>query len=162
MTITDPTSFERSLEEAERACFDALVTVLGLTAGKNAYIGLSDGNPDCMVFDIGYIQTGDMTAFKGTVFHFRASADFYSRNRQNLQRFLMRTVSVLPISPDNPDAQERLNGGNVVHFRIAPETQAVSDITTTTVKMGKDGKETPTFTATVSFDVVFVTGAREE
>lgn len=159
--MTEPTSFETSLEEAERACFDELVRVLKLRTGVNAYIGISDGNPDCMVFDIGYIQTGEMTAFPASNYHFRASAEFYSRNRTTLQRTLMRLLEAMPIGHEfSPDSV--LADTNVVNFRIAPETNAVGQITTTAVQMGKDGKTVPTFTATVLFDVVFLTGERDE
>ena len=69
----EPTEYETALELAENSCFAYLNEILGLEEQVTAFISCrARGVLDCMVFDIGEIQTGDVTSFKAKNFHWRA------------------------------------------------------------------------------------------
>ena len=87
---------------------------------------------------------------------YRAQLDLYRRDRTALQRDIMRILQALPIGADNNSEAELRETSNVLNFRVAPEPNAVTSITTTDVSPDKDAKQIPCWTATVVFDVVFV------
>lgn len=145
--------FEESLTAAEIACKNALHSLFDRVESKRA---TNPGMPDCNVFDIGYVATGDTLTFPSSAYHFRAALDLYRRDRTELQRAIMRILATLPINEDNNIEANLRETSNVVHFRVAPETNAVTAITTTNVNPDKDAKPIPTYTVTVSFDVVFM------
>lgn len=159
--MTDPSTFEASLGEAEDACFDALCRILDIRPGVSAFIGANDGRPDCMVFDIGALQTGDMTTYRAERFHFRGQADLYNRNRRKLQVWLMRIVAGLPVQRFGGTESFLRADTNVIQFRVVPEPTAVSAVTSADIETGTAGKKIPTFAATVTFDIVFKAGARD-
>ena len=154
--------FETALEEAELACFEFLCDALGMKQeDRTAFVGVRGaGGVDCMVFDIGHLQTGDSTCFPAGVYHWRASADFFDRDRSRLQRTLMRLLGELPIGHDWRCSHAVRRDSCVRQFRIAPETNAVSDITTQSIEPRKGAANVDVFAATVQFDVVFHAGAR--
>ena len=159
--MTDPSTFEASLGEAEDACFEALCRILDLRAGATAFIGANDGRTDCMVFDIGALQTGDMTTYRAERFHFRGQADLYNRNRRTLQAWLMRIVAALPVQRHGGTESHLRADTNVVQFRVVPEPTAITAVTSTDIETATNGKKIPTFTATVTFDIVFRAGVRD-
>ena len=159
--MTDPSTFEASLGEAEDACFEALCRILDLRAGVTAFIGANDGRPDCAVFDIGTLQTGDMTTYRAERFHFRGQADLYNRNRRTLQAWLMRIVAALPVQRHGGTESFLRAETNVLQFRVVPETSAISGITSADIETATAGKKIPTYTATVTFDIVFRAGVRD-
>lgn len=153
--MNPPYSYEGSLAQAEEACFNCIASVLELDIGKTATIGISKGMPEAAVFDIGHLAIGDTMAFPAFAHCFRASLELYNRDRSALQGWIMRLLSTFPVNRwYNADAAVR-EDANVLHFRVAPETGAVSKITTTTVSNSNSG-EVPTWVATVLFDVVFI------
>ena len=157
------TTFDESLTTAELSCFAMLCTRLGLDAGANAFVSVRGENAaDCIVFDIGYVQTGDTLAFDAEQFHFRASADIYGRSRAEVQKWIMRLVRAFPVGaqyqPDSPLRED----SNVLEFRIAPETKAIGPVLTQEIQTKAGGAKIPVFCATVLFDVVFATGPRDE
>lgn len=153
----EPSDFENSMTEAEAACFQCLCELLGYEPQVNAFISCrARGALDCMVFDIGGMESGDVTTFKAKNYHWRGSADFYSRDRAALQRILMRLVQRFPIAPS-----ERLLDSNVRHFRIAPEKNGVGAISTQEIETYAGGAKTAVFCSTVQFDIVFSAGDRE-
>ncbi len=159
--MTDPSTFEASLGEAEDACFEALCRILDLRAGVSAFIGANDGRTDCIVFDIGALRTGDQMAYRAGRFHFRGQADLYNRNRRTLQAWLMRIVAALPVQRHGGTESFLRSGTNVVQFRVAPEASAISGVTSADIETATAGKKIPAFTATVAFDIVFRAGVRE-
>ena len=159
--MTDPSTFEASLGEAEDACFEALCRILDLRAGVNAFIGANDGRADCLVFDIGALQTGDQTTYRAVRFHFRGQADLYNRNRRKLQAQLMRIVAGLPVQRHGGTESFLRADTNVLQFRVVPETSAISAVKSAEIETATAGKKIPTFTATVTFDIVFRTGVRD-
>lgn len=159
--MTDPSTFEASLGEAEDACFEALCRILDLRAGVNAFIGANDGRTECAVFDIGALQTGDQTTYRAQRFHFRGQVDLYNRNRRTLQAWLMRIVAGLPVQRHGGTESFLRTDTNVVQFRVAPEATAISAITSADIETATAGKKIPTFTATVTFNIVFRAGLRE-
>ena len=158
--MTDPSTFEASLGEAEDACFEALCRILDVRGGVNAFIGANDGRTDCMVFDIGQIQTGDAATYRAERFHFRGQADLYNRNRRTLQAWLMRIVAALPVQRHGGTDSFLRAETNVVQFRIVPQPTAVGAITSVDIETATAGKKVATFTATVTFDIVFKAGPR--
>lgn len=158
--MTDPSTFEASLGEAEDACFEALCRILDLQSGVSAYIGSNDGKPDCMVFDIGALQTGDGTTYRADRFHFRGQADLYNRNRRKLQSWLMRILAGLPVQRFGGTESNLRADTNVVQFRVVPEPTAISSVTSTEIETGTANKKIPTFVATATFDIVFKAGVR--
>ena len=159
--MTDPSTFEASLGEAEDACFEALCRILDLRAGATAFIGANDGRTDCMVFDIGALQTGDVTTYRAERFHFRGQADLYNRNRRTLQAWLMRIVSALPVQRHGGTESRIREDTNVLQFRVAPETTAISAVTSVDIETATNGRKIAAYTASVTFDIVFRAGARD-
>ena len=159
--MIDPSTFEASLGEAEDACFEALCRILDLRVGVTAFIGANDGRPDCAVFDIGALQTGDMTTYRAERFHFRGQVDLYNRNRRTLQVWLMRIVAALPVQRHGGTESFLRTDTNVIQFRVVPEPTAISDIKSADIETATAGKKIPTNTATVTFDIVFKAGVRE-
>ncbi len=159
--MTDPSTFEASLGEAEDACFNALCRILDLRAGVTAFIGANDGRPDCAVFDIGAIQTGDMTTYRAGRFHFRGQADLYNRNRRTLQSWLMRIVAGLPVQRHGGTESFLRRDTNVIQFRVVPETTAISGVTSADIETATAGKKIPTYTATAPPEIVFKAGVRD-
>ncbi len=148
--------YEQSLANAEAACFRALCAATGFAPGKNAYLGVNPGNPDCLVFDAGASQTAALNAFAATVAHFRAQADFYARDRAALQRLVMRVRRLLP-TDEEADPLSIREGSCVVQFRLAPEAGNPSALKTAEVQTARDERPVPTWTASAVFDLVFLT-----
>ena len=144
-------TFEESLGLAEIACANHIFK----TTGFKVRIAVNRGDPDCAVFDIGYLCTGEHTVFQAQAYHFRAKLDIYNRSREEVQRSIMTLLRSFPVNADINSSSELREEGNVVLLRVAPQTQAISEITTTDVQQIKDAKPILCFTATVLFDVVF-------
>lgn len=153
--------YENSMSAAETACFEALCTRLGFTAGKNAFLGVNAGVPDCMVFDIGSNYTGDLNAFRAPCAHFRAQADFYNRDRAALQRLVMRLRHLFPVDHD-ADKLGLRDDSPVIQFRLCVETSNPTALKTTEVPTGRDATPVPTWTMSAVFDVVFATPYQTE
>ena len=151
----NPNDYEGSLEQAEYACFAELVRVLELQEGKTATIGATLGHPDSMVWRMAGLGTGDTVTFPASAHHFRGVLDLYNRDRPTLQRWIMRLISHFPQNHAyNRDAAPR-EEANIVHFRIAPERNAVGEVKPTTAETTNSGP-VPTWTVRVVFDVVFI------
>lgn len=152
-----PCSYEESLTNAETVCFEYLREKLDIPASE-AFIGVNPGRADCMVFDIGQSYTADLNAFRASCAHFRGQMDLYSRDRTKLQHLIMRARKFAPVNEEHdPDGlRER---GNVLQLRLAVEAGNPSAIKTVDIELGTDQKKLPTWTATVDFDVVFLTEA---
>lgn len=148
-------SYEESLSLAEETCFAYLREKLGLDPSA-AFIGVNPGRADCMVFDIGQSGTADLNAFRAPCAHFRAQMDLYSRDRALLQRLLMRTRRFAPVD-ERSDPDGLTGRGNVLQFRLAVEAGNPSAIRTVDLDIGTDQKRLTAWTATVTFDVVFLT-----
>ena len=74
----------------------------------------------------------------------------------------MAILGATPVnSQHNRDSNLR-RASNVETFRVAAESGAVTEITTTEIKTDHGDEKVPTFTATVKFDVVFLAGERTE
>lgn len=146
-----PCTFDESLTLAEVACAQHINKVTGMTVR----VAVNKGDPDCAVFDIGYLATGEHMTYSASAYHFRAKLDIYRRTRDEVQRAIMRLLDSFPINADtNADADLRENS-NVITFRMSPQTQGISETTTCDVQQVKDAKPIPCWTATALFDVVF-------
>ena len=148
--------YEQSLADAEAACFRALCTATGFTPGRNAYLGVNPGNPDCLVFDAGAAQSAALNAFSSPVAHFRAQADFYSRDRAALQRLVMRIRRLLPTNEESDPLSIRENSC-VLQFRLALESGNPSALKTAEIQTARDATPIPTWTTSAVFDLVFLT-----
>lgn len=145
-------TYEESLELAEIACAQHIYKTTDMTV----CVATNDkGLTDCAVFDIGYLQTGEHATFKASAFHYRAKLDIYRRNRREVQQAIMRILKTFPINADVNAMDELRENSNVIVFRISPQTQGVSEVTTVDVQQVKDAKAIRCFTVTVLFDVVF-------
>jgi len=139
--------YEESLTRAEIACRDHLAKSLPFSVYRDA----NPDNPDCGVFNVGYIYTGDHQLFAASAYHFRATLELFCRDRTELQRTIMRIMRRYPQNQDGELSGE----SNVLVFRIAPETNAVSAVNRTDIQTERDGKPILTYNATILFDVVF-------
>lgn len=153
--------FEDAMLNAERDCFDKLNEILGLREGVNSFLSTNKGATDCMVFDIGYPETGEMMGFPSDVFHWRGQADIYHRSRRQIQKWLMRLIAAMPIGTTQATRERMREGSNVQNFRIMPITNGISEITTTQLKFAAGDKGVEVYTSTVIFDIVFNAGSRE-
>jgi len=144
--------FADALTEAEKAC---ALCCKGMFDGVKTYRATNPGDPDCNVFDIGYLATGECATFDATAYHWRGQLDLYRRDRTALQRDIMRILAALPVNADNRAEADLRETSNVLQFRVAPETKGVSEIVTANVNPDKDAKPIPTYTASVTFDIVF-------
>lgn len=151
----NPCEYEDSLTNAEKICFDYLVEKLGLDPSA-AFYGVNPGRADCMVFDIGASYTGDLNAFRAPCAHFRAQMDLYCRDRTMLQKLIMRTRRFAPVD-ENHDPDGLRERGNVLQLRLAADAGNPSAAKTVDIELGTDKKKRTTWTATVDFDVVFLT-----
>lgn len=156
-----PYDFDSAITDAEQACFAMLNEVMGFEPQVDSFISCRGrGAVDCMVFDIGGMQTGDVTTFVAKNYHWRATADFYNRDRGALQRAIMRLLRTLPIAPQYEADHPLLKDSNVVHFRIAPEQDGIGSILTKEIEPRNGAAKIPVFVCTVQFDVVFSVGDR--
>ena len=157
--MTTPSSYEKSLTEAENACLGLICDMLELRVGFDGVVSHNNGRPDCAVFNIGSLATPVLSAFPSPVMHFRARLDLFNRDRGLLQRWIMRLLREMPIGrnylADHPLREDTI----VSDFRIAPVQGNVSATSLTDVG-SSTSPPVPTFTAAVLFDVVFV--ARED
>lgn len=153
--MQNPDSYEGSLTQAEESCAARIFQVLDLTLGKDGTIAISRGLPDCAVFDIGQLGTGDTDVFPSAVHHFRGSLTLCNRNRAKLQGWIMRLLRTFPIDRHHSADDEIRTDANVCCLRIPPERGAVSQIRTTTVSAQNSG-DVQTWTCEIAFDVVFV------
>ncbi len=153
--------FERSMAQAEEACLRRVANLFGLAPGRDATVGISNGLPDAVVFDIGQIQLGETSTFNTNAVCFSATLTLFNRDRAMLQRWLMRLIGSLPINDDyRPDDTVR-GDSNIAHFRINPSSGAISRITATNVQSSNSG-DVPTWTCEVQMDVVFLLCADED
>ena len=141
-----------SMTFAEKACAGCLAQLFDRV---KTYRATNPGDPDCQVFDIGYLQTGDQATYNAPAYHFRAQLDLYRRDRTALQKDLMRILQALPVNADNNSEAELRETSNVLQLRVAPETQNGMAISTANVNQDKDAKPILCYTSTVLFDVVF-------
>ena len=147
-----PCTFDESLALAEIACAQHIHKTTGMTV----CVGTNDGGlADCAVFDIGYLQTGEHAAFQASAYHFRAKLDIYRRSRTDVQLAIMQLLRSFPINADVNAMGDLRENSNVIVFRLAPQTQGVSETTTADVQQKKDQRTIRCFTATALFDVVF-------
>lgn len=145
-------TYEESLGCAELACAQHI----NATTGMTVCVGTNDeGRTDCAVFDIGYLQTGEHATFQAHALHFRAKLDIYRRSREEVQRAIMRILQTFPINADVNAMDDLRENSNVLVFRLSPQTQGVSEITTVDMQQKKDQRTIRCFTATALFDVVF-------
>lgn len=153
--LPDYKKHEDALFNAERDCLLKLCEILGVHEGRDAFISVNKGLADCVVFDIGSPETGDVFAFPANTYHWRGKLDIYNRDRKSVQRSLMRLVAALPTKSSQGTAEMMPPNSNVSQFRLAPIPQAVSEITTAELKVGNSEKTLATFTASATFDIIF-------
>jgi hypothetical protein len=144
-----------TLHDAELQCMDRIAEALGLRVGVNAFIGLHPGLSDCVVWDIGFLYTGDQASFPANTFHWRGKLELYSRTRQQIQRWIMALLRSFPIAPVHGRATMETGEGPVRILRIAPENGGVGEIATQTVKQHDKDPGRETFYCPANFDVVF-------
>lgn len=143
--------FQDAMTRAEIACGEHLAKFLGVPV----YLDANPDNPDCGVFNIGYMYTGEHNAYRASAYHFRGTLELFCRNRTELQRTIMRLLDHYPINADCRADDELRQTSNVLVFRIPLETRAVGEVVRTDIQTKKDAKPILTYNATVSFDVVF-------
>lgn len=158
--IGDPTMWEKALIEAEKDCHAVICQVLGLTSGLDCFISLNAGKVECAVWDIGYPETGETMGFPATTYHFRGQLDLYSRDREKIQRWIMRLLYAFPMRTTQSTRFDLPDGSCVEGLRLAPITKCITEITTTELKQAKDQKGVEAFTATAYFDILFNAGGR--
>lgn len=156
-----PSSYEDSLGEAENTCFEMICDALQLRPGVDATVSLQNGRPDCAVFDIGSLATPVLTSFPSPTLHFRARLSLYNRDRATLQRWIMRLLREMPIGRNYLASHPLRENSIVSDFRIAPVPGNISTITPTDVSPSTS-VSVPTFTVSVSFDVVFTARSDED
>jgi len=144
--------FEDSLTFAEKACAGCVAQLFDRV---KTYRATNPGDPDCNVFDIGHLDIGDNTTFGSAAYCFRASLDLYRRDRTALQRDIMRILAALPIGADSNAEADIRQTSNVLAFRVAPQANAIGDVSATDVSADKDANSVPCWTAQVALDVVF-------
>lgn len=154
--MIEPDSKENALTQAEDACARVLCELLGLRPGVTFTVATSTGLPDCAVFDIGRLASGEVAAFPSNAWHFRASVDLYNRNRAELQRWIMLILDGMHIGRNWFAEHSLREDTNVANFQVAAEDNGVSEITTTAVSASTNAQPVPTYTASVAFDVVFI------
>lgn len=157
----DYVAFEDAMTAAERDCLDKLCEILGVREGVSAFLSTNGGALDCVVFDIGYPETGETMGFPADTFHWRGQLDVYNRSRRQIQKWLMRLVAAMPIGTEQSTAERMREGSNVLCLRIQPVTNAIGEITTTSLKFGAGDKGVEVYTSTIIFDIVFNAGSRE-
>jgi len=142
-----PCDFEDAMTKAEIACVNDLANKLPFKVYRDA----NPDNPDCAVFNIGYMYTGAHQLFHASAYHWRATLELFCRDRTRLQRTIMGLIAAYPQTQEGTLAEK----SNVRVFRIAPETQPDSAVRRTDIQTERDGKPILTFNATLNFDVVF-------
>lgn len=144
-------TFDEALTKAEEAC----AAHIGEAIGVRAFVGANPGSPDCAVFDVGCLCTGDHAAFRADAYHFRARLDLFCRRRDGLQRMVMRLLAAFPVNADIAADSPLRQSSNVLVLRVAPEANAVTAASVTEVQARKDASPVPTYSCSASLDVVF-------
>lgn len=142
------------LSRVEQDAAEKIAESLGLHLGVGFFIGAFPGMTECAVFDIGYLNIGDTSAFKARTWAFRATLDLYSRSREELQKWLTALLLAYPFSTPRPDGD-----GEIKCLRLAPQSAAVGNIKSVTISMGDS--EMNVLTASVDFDVVFTADGKK-
>ncbi len=154
------TPYDGFLADAETVAAKEIFDVLDLRPGVEGYVSTFPGLADCAVFDIGHLQIGDQTGFPASAFCFRGALDLYNRSRVILQSWIARLMGSFPVAPTQGRSRVPYAGGRVLVLRIAPESGAISQITTEDVQI-RPQASVSTFTVSVLFDVVFHTNPPE-
>lgn len=157
-----PSRWEDAMIEAEDACWRKTTEILGLTCGVDSFTGIkSDNAVECAVFDIGKPESGEQFGFTSDKFHFRGQVDLYSRNRQEIMRWVMKLIGAMPIQT-RQSTEAKIPNSNVYCFRIQPLGNCMNVITTVEIPVGKirDNTKVEVFTTSVFFDIVFFAGER--
>lgn len=144
-------TMEEAMTKAEEACALHLQSFLGC----KIYLDANPDNPDCGVFNIGYMYTGEHNAFRASAYHFRGQLELFCRNRHELQRMVMRLLDHFPVNRDCDEGSPLRETSNVMCLRLPIETRAVDTILRTDIQTRKDANPILTYTTTVQFDVVF-------
>ena len=154
--MNNPDTYEEAMTQAETACAERLAQILDLKIADDFTIGISDGQANGAVFDIGKINLAEMTTFNSPTHCFRASLNLYHRDRAKLQKWIMRLIHTLPVNHayhlDDPLREDT----NVAQLRIVPDSSSIGKVTPTQVTPKNGGAPVPTWTCEIGFDVVFV------
>lgn len=136
------------MARVEQAAAEKIADSLNMNLGVDFFVGAFPGLTECAVFDIGYLNIGDTSAFKARTWAFRATLDLYSRSRAELQSWLTALLLAYPFSTPRPDGD-----GEIKCLRLAPQTAAIGNIKSVTISLGDS--EMNVLTASIEFDVVF-------
>lgn len=137
------------LSRVEQDAAERIAKTLCMNLGVDFFIGAFPALTECAVFDIGYLQIGDTSAFKARTWAFRATLDLYSRSREELQGWIMALLFAYPFSTPRPDGE-----GDIKCLRIAPQAAAVGNVKSATITLNGDS-EMNVLTASIEFDIVF-------
>lgn len=153
---------EDAIIEAEAQCHKKITEVLGLRIGETSFLSVNGRRLNCVVWDIGALETGDQAGFPSDMYHFQGRLDLYNQNRAALQRWIMRLLLSFPVNKWQGRSNDLAAEGNVYCLRVAPQTQGIGEITTKELRNDKNVKVSDVFTASVIFDVVFSAKEAEE
>lgn len=148
-----------ALAQAEEAATVALAGILDLDVGTQATPGISIGQTEGLVFDIGELGTGDTVVFPASVVHMRSTATLFNRNRIELQKWIVTLLNTFPINKDYAKDHDLRETSNIIHLRIPPERGAVSKCQPDVVENSNSG-EVNVWTCDITFDTVIT--IREE
>ena len=154
--MKNPDTYDDAMTQAETACAERIAQILDLKIADDFTIGISDGQANGAVFDIGKINLAEMTTFNSPTHCFRASLNLFHRDRATLQRWIMRLIHALPVNHayhwDDPLREDT----NVAQLRIVPDSSSIGKVVPTQVTPKIGGAPVPTWTCEIGFDVVFV------
>lgn len=149
MSATAPTTFEKSLAEAEAEAFRVLCSALASEPGRSAFLGDEPPHAESWSFrftspvatDASYWSAHDFP-----VMAYGAVAVYAGRNRAAAQAWVMGIVKALPV----------FDSGNLRKLRISNVGPVVADA----VQYPNETKPWQVWRATVEFDAEFLTGGK--
>ena len=154
--MNNPDTYEGAMTQAETACANRIADLLELRIGKEMTVGISDGQANGAVFDIGRINLADMTTFNSPSHCFRATLELYNRDRAKLQNWIMRLVHSLPVNHAYNRDDALREDTNVAQLRVVPDSSSIGKIVPTEVVPKIGGNAVPTWKCEIVFDVVFI------
>lgn len=137
------------LSRVEQDAAERIANTLGMNLGVDFFIGAFPALTECAVFDIGYLQIGDTSAFNARTWAFRGSLELYSRSREELQAWITSLLLAYPFNTPRP-----VGAGDIKCLRIAPQAAAIGNIESVTIAYQGES-EMVVLKASIEFDIVF-------
>ena len=149
----NPTSFETSWTEGEKAAFAVLLAATGSESGRSGFLGHNPGIANAWHFNCTQVNNGGEVFYAGDIpsICIPAYAECQFLRRSDCQKWAMRIASKLPVDSEEDDS-------NLVQFRLSDD--GIDEIRPEWMKFQNDEKERLIWKLKLKFELVFSTGGK--